>query len=238
MSDESVVTTTTTAPIIPKVDADTSETLVDRLVSRYGSANAALSVLADENFQYRTRHRDDQNKITEMQPLVVTKEEKNLLGEYRGYGTPSELKKLKEEYPQLQQQIKERDEKIVVSKAAQLAGFKETVLADQANSKKISLEIVKEEDGEEIAYAKFEGKDDTRMKLTEFAEKHLSDYILSLTAGNDARANGEEPSVTRVPRQVGNIPGQGSRQTNAAKAYLESTYRTPEQRDAEKSNAR
>ncbi len=245
MPEQETATTTTatpTTPITPKVEAADSNDLVDRLVQRYGNERAALAVLADENFQYRTRHRDDTNKIAQMTPFTLTQEEKNLFEQYKGLGTFDEVKKFKEEHPQLTQKIEDYENGKKIASVAKIAGYKESVLADQMKAKDIEVEVVVEGEGddeEEVAYAQFKGKKDSRMKLSEFAEKNLPDYIPALTASDDTRNGDKEtPTVVRVPRQVGNLKGQGSRKTNPAKAYIQSAYKTPAEVEAEKSNSK
>lgn len=233
------VTETTKVAITPAVDATSATDLADRLVQRYGSEKAALTVLADENFIYRNRHRDDQKELSDIRGLTVTKEEKELLGKYVALGTPVDLEKIKKDYPELQTKLKDADERVLFDTVGKLAGYNSKVLADQARSKKIVFEIVKEKvDGQdaEVPYAKFEGQDDSRLKVSEFAEKNLSEYIPSLTMTDDSHQNRQEPNVTKVPRQIGNR-GKVPNQTNPATAYIEAAYETPAQRKAAKSNA-
>lgn len=226
--------------IVPKVEANDSNDLVDRLVQRYGNERAALAVLADENFQYRTRHRDDQTRFEQQAPLLVTKEEKELLAQYKTLGTVVELEKFKKEHPELTAKIKDAEDLKLVSTAAGLVEYKDTVLADQMKSKGFVVEIVKEKNAEgedaEVPYAKFVGKDDSRMKLTEFAEKHLADYIPALTASDDARTGDNLSPVVIVPRQIGQKKSKAPA-NNPAKAYLTSTYKTPGEETASKSKA-
>lgn len=214
-------------------NANNPNDLVDRLVKRYGTADAALAVLADENFQYRDRHREDSERMDDMDENVVTKEDKEFLTKVKALGTVEELTTMKTEYPKLQEKVSEVEKRktfVDVAKAAEYLNV--DVLADLAKMKNFTVEVRTEgtgDDAKQVAYAKGPEQNAVPVLLNEFVEKNYKSYIPSLMdAGDDTGDADKGTAVIKVPRQIGNTKGKAPK-TDMAKSYLGATYKTPGQ---------
>lgn len=221
-------------PIVPKVDAANAADLVDRIVQRYGTERAALAVLADENFAYRDRHREEQEWRTNIMPRTLTAEQHADWVKYVALGKPDDLKTQVEKVPALELQAKEHNERALFLEVGQAAGMKPNVLQDLAKTKGFTVELRTEKvDGEDVkvAYAKGSGKDDQFIKLADYAEKHLKDYVPSLTAEDSSDRDTRTPVVPFVkqPQPVGKKDKAPKGEIEVVNQYLASAYKTPGQ---------
>lgn len=220
---------------------------VDRLVARYGSERNALQIIGDDNFNLRERHRTDTTQLNaltaqlgEFQSLGLKPEELKVIAALGK--KPEELKKIVEDHPVLLKKVADAEEQILMDEASKLLGYsKPKLLKKLSHDEEVgfTLEIATETvttDGKQevkrVPYVTGKAAGSAKMKLEDYANQHLTDYIPSLTAdaesGNSTERGSEK--IVPFPRQPtktekGKAPTAGQ----AALGYIESQYETPGQ---------
>lgn len=171
--------------------------------------------LKSENADRRQANADLEQKLKDAGvpegSVVLPKGDAEKYEAYKALGEPKDLTAKIEKADELQSEIAKRDREAAVRKAAQAAGYKESVLTDLSSSKGLTLEV-REEKGENdetrtVAYVKdADGKDSP---LKEYVEKNLADYVPALTADTD-RGQGSTGGTNFLAQQSSRTAGNGS----------------------------
>jgi hypothetical protein len=181
---------------------------LSRLVSRHNNDESeTIRHLLTENKNYRDQRKDLKDRIKELESkvpsedsVVLTKEDAQELATYRELGKVDDIKEVAGKVESLQGELSKRDRHDTFKQSAQLAGYKEAVLVDLAESKGLSVEIRDVEvDGERQKYpfAKFNNDENGELKpLNELIESSLGDYLPSLVIEDKSG-----PNSPKVPRQ-------------------------------------
>jgi hypothetical protein len=181
--------------------------VVERLIARFGSAEAALGVLAGENFSHRTTIRDLEARLAtagERAPkegqLVLSREQAAEFQAFQDLGKLDEVKQKLTDAEQLSAKLSAREYQDTIQEATKLAGFANgVVLGDLLRARGLKVEMKEETvDGKAVKapYVR-EGEGDP-LKLVTYIEEKAPDYKVALGA------NGGEPSKVR------RFPAQGS----------------------------
>lgn len=175
------------------------QSIADRLVARYGSAEAALARLAEENYEYREEKRtlkEQLDQATKKLPadgaIVLTGDDAKAFTAFQALNIPlAKVGDVVKERDAAKAQIAERDREAVVREAATLAGFtKPNVLAELAKTKNLHVEIREidvEKDGKtekrKVPHVRPADKTDAPLEaLDSFAKRELVDFLPALTA--------------------------------------------------------
>lgn len=199
----------TPAPAGKEFDIDGA---VQRLLAKHGNAERAMGYLLRDNQTYRKKNAELKAKIPAEGTLVLAGDDAKAWDEYKSLGKAGDLK------ASLQAALAERDQAKeeagslrraeTYKQAAELHGYKASVLADLIERKKLPVEV-KDEDVKgkpaKVAYVKDEvnGKP-VETKLTEYVEKNWPDYVPSLLAPPPKSPQGTPPrgdaNPTPIPR--------------------------------------
>lgn len=211
---------------------------LEGLKAKYGSAQAALAVLYDENHRLRGQRRELREKVTDLEAAhdgatVLTEDDAKAWAAYQELGKPDELKTQLEEAKGLRGKVAKTERTAQVAEAAKLAGWdgKEAVLGQLLGADdKVELreEMV---DGEavKVPYITPAGENQPAMKLTEHAEKAWKEFLPSLQAESGGEGGVEGTKGPEFPQQ--SPSGKAPRTDPAAKA-LGGRYKAPSERTA------
>lgn len=178
------------------------------LEAKFGSAQAALAQLYDENYKLRSDKRDLKKQLADAtlaeDAVVLTAEEAKVLEAYKALGKPEELKTSLDELGGLKTKVQQGDRAAMIAAAAKAAGWegKESVLVKLiADGDKIELrdETV---DGEtvKVPYITPAGEGSVPAKLADHATKEWAAFLPALGATDDEGGTGTEDG-TRFPGQ-------------------------------------
>lgn len=176
--------------------ADATQGIVDRLVTRYGTLEAALNVLAGENFEHRETIRTLNEKITGLEKsqvpngaLVLSADEKKVWDSIKAANIP--IEKIVERVKladTLEAQQREHDFGKLVDDGAAAVKFNASVLRGLLRDKGYSLELrdVLQTDGKTTAKMPYirKANDDKAAwePLATAAEREFKDYLPALKA--------------------------------------------------------
>ena len=198
-------TTTQAAPDLTKA--------VEGLLARHGDATAALRVLLGENYSHRDEIRALRGRLPAEGAIVLAGDDAKHWSAYRQLGTPADVRKAIEEGKTSATALGSLRKAETDRAAAEVAGFRSSVLATLA--KDLELEVVEEKskDGKAVTkVARVKGEGDTRTPLAEYAQQHWKDFLPSLKSEPERRAPGSPTG--RIERPV---PSSGAGQGNAPK---------------------
>lgn len=193
--------------------------VVASLVSRHGSAETALGVLAGENRDYRKRHRGDQetiqslrNKLPKEGGVVLTPEQAADYAAYTAMGKPSEVKAKVDKVATLEGELTVAKRKELIREVGAAVGYKPSVLEDRVNADGLHVELKDEQvdDGkggkvsQKVAYVRKAADANAQLEsLTVYAERSWVDYLPSLkaeaAAGNRGGNSGGPAGGVRLP---------------------------------------
>lgn len=172
------------------------------LVQRHGDANAAALLLYQENFQYRERLRQLQEQLQQVQQQLPPDGAVILQGDqltnwqaYQNLGTPDHF-----------QHLQQAQRELTILRAAQTAGYKDTVLATLLNPND-TLEIATPGDGKDpIAY--ITPQNGERAPLTDYAKQHWPDFLPALqtrpagTQFHQQHVGGGQPAPSLIEQRI------------------------------------
>lgn len=189
-----------------------------------GSERRALEQLGDETLQLRRKNQQLKQKLADAEKtkapdgaVILTGDDAKAWPEYQKLGKPTELAKQIEDGKSATARAATLEQERVHGEAAGLVGFKPSVLTRLATSEGFTVEVKEEHvDGKaaKVPYAKKTGDDKAQpVKLTEFAEQHLKDFLPALTA-DDASDRSSGPRKGGDPyipqRRETGTPGGGT----------------------------
>lgn len=203
------------APTPPKAhDRRDVDDVVTELVGKYGGERAALRVLADQQLDYRREKRELTGRLPKDGERVLTAAEAKEWDAFTALG-----KKAKDVTTALAERDALATENAgikaerVTAEAAQIAGYKPSVLAKLAKTEGFRVEVRDEKDGDATKRAAFavvgDGEDAKATPLTEYAAASLADFLPALAA--EPNGSGPAPRATGAP-----IPPQPPRGTAPA----------------------
>lgn len=173
-----------------------------QIMERYnGDAMRVAEKLADalgDNYGYREQLRTLKSEVETLKAKVVPDDAVVLTGDdkahwqvYRELGKPDEVQARLGERDKLNDELTtlKRDE--LLRDAAQVAGYKFSVLKDRASGLNVELRDVTE-DGKTVKRAVVK-TESGEQPLSEYAERHWGDYLPAL------RANAATPAATGTP---------------------------------------
>ena len=163
-----------------------------------GDAARAITQLVRENYKARVKLRELKARLES--GALVAKEDAEALEEYRKLGSLDEIRARLAKADELQGQLEGLEWEQKAREAAEVVGFKPSVLAELARPKGLTFEI-REMEGSKTAFVI--AADGTETELAAFAETHLKEFLPAL------KADGESPA----PRQkwVEQKPGSGGK---------------------------
>lgn len=186
-----------------------AQSIADRLVARYGNADAALAVLSQENFEYREEKRTLKEQLDAAKAQGLKDGEVKLsAADAKAYAAfqalnlaPEKISEALTERDAVKATLAERDRAAEIHAMATAAGFKASVLTDLAKTKGLHLELretqVQKADGstetQKVPHVRYAAKTDAALEpLAAFATRELADYLPSLaaTAGAGATSQG------------------------------------------------
>jgi hypothetical protein len=173
---------------------------VEGLISRHGDPTAALRVLMGENYASRDRIRELTARLPAGSSLVLDGDDVKHWNTYKQLGTPGDLKKSLDAGQQFEAEAGGFRKAELVRSAAEVHGFKPSVLGTLARDLDIEIAEAKGKDGKPVRVAVVRGEGDSKTPLTEYAEAHWADFLPSLRADPAARPVGT-PTLQR-PRTV------------------------------------
>lgn len=188
------------------------------ILNRYGKNEEAALRLAElyaeaQNEMWRVRERNrtlkqERDELKAKQPadgmVVIAKEDAALLENYRALGAPAEVKKAIDANGTATAELASLKREKALARAADVAGFKVTVLTTLAGDLDIQI---KDKDGKPHAVVV---KDGTETPLADYATSAWADFLPALkqqpAAGAPdinagARGNGNTPLITDDERR-------------------------------------
>lgn len=189
------------------------------IISKYGTAELAISALGDENVGYRERHKTDveliqrlQNRIKEAPEVaeggrILTEAETKEFDELKKFGTSVEVKKKIEDGTAALAKVAEREAADGISAVAKIAnngeGWNSEALTELA--KKYDLTLTVEErkvNGELTKIAMVTPKGETKaVELEEYVEKNLKLWKPALEASEEGEDDKGEEVFTPTIKQ-------------------------------------
>lgn len=161
--------------------------------------------LLSDNSQLREQRRTLRQEVTDLKgkqapegARILLADEAPLWDAYTALGKPDDIKRGLEERQASAERLAQRDRQDAIAQAAEAAGYKAGVLAQLAGAQPITVKDEgKDKDRKAVAYiADAEGKEH---RLTDYAEKHWTDFLPSLAPkqagdGVGSPANGKRPA--------------------------------------------
>lgn len=179
----------------------------ENLVARHGDPTAALLVLLGENFKEREKVRELSGRLPREGALVLEGDDAKHWSTYRQLGAPGDIRKALEAGKQHEAEAGNFRRAEVVRSAAEVTGFKASVLATLARDLEIEIEET-EEGGKAVREAVVKGEGGERVSLLKYAESRWPDFLSSLKMEAAPRVG--TPTVPR-PRTVPAGTGQQAR---------------------------
>ena len=176
---------------------------VEGLIARHGDSTAALRVLLGENHTYRDQIRELKGRLPPEGSRILQGEDARHWDTYRQLGNPGDLRKSLEAGKQYEAEVAGFRRAAILRDAAELSGFRPSVLSLAARDLEIEIADEKGKDGKAVRVAYVKGEGDTREDLQAYAEAHWGELLPSL------RAAQERPVGT--PRAGGMPPGSPPR---------------------------
>lgn len=185
----------------PPQDKDKGPDLVkavENLLAKHGGPDRALSVLLSENYEYRDQIRDLKKQLPAAGSIVLSGDDVKAWETYTGLGKPTEVRKALEDGQRAATEATSLRKAGLVRDAAELHGFKPTVLATLVEKLDIVIVDGKGKDGKPVREAHIKGEGDSTTPLPEFAEKHWGEFLPAL------RPESKSPPKGTPPRFNGN----------------------------------
>jgi hypothetical protein len=195
----------------PVTDRDKAPDLVkavEGLIARHGDSTAALRVLLGENYTAREKIRELTNRLPPEGSRVLQGEDAKHWETYRQLGNPGDLRKALEAGKQYEAEVGAFRKAELVRAAAEVTGFKPSVLALAARDLEIEIQDQKDKGGKAIRVAVVKGLGEAAkdIPLTEYAEANWKDLLPSLRIAEERsigtpRAGGMPPRPVPSPAQ-------------------------------------
>lgn len=186
----------------PTADPKTPDLVkaVEGLIAKHGDSTAALRVLLAENHGYRDQLREAKAKLPADGSLVLVGDEAKDWGTYRQLGKPSELRKAIEEGSTATAERDALRKAGTLREAAELHGYKPSVLQTLADKLDVGFADIKGQDGKTtrkavVKLADADGKA-VETPLDDYAAKHWQDFLPALKT----EAVGVKPPLGTPPR--------------------------------------
>lgn len=211
MADEQVIESKDAPPNPPppaeaKVGKVPDASSAENLIARHGSAVAAVLTLMNENHKERESIRELRSKLPPEGSRILLGEDVKHWEAYRQLGSPSDLRKSLDAGKQYEAEVGNYRRAEVIRSAAEVTGFKVSVLTLAARDLEIEIEEQKGKDGKAIRVAVVKGEGDTRTALRDYAEANWKDLLPSLRIAEERsigtpRAGGMQPRPVPSPAQ-------------------------------------
>lgn len=185
------------------------------LAKMNNDASAVAQKLYDDNRSLRIKLRDARGNAKPDDGIVLQGDDVRAWADYTALGKAGDLKAALAERDRFRDEAEGLRKAEVTKQAAEIHGYKASVLGDLIDRKKLHVEVKDETvkgKPARVAYVKDEadGKP-LEMKLTDYAEKHWSEYLPSLqiaparpSPGTPPRGNvsGAPPYLPEKPRPL------------------------------------
>lgn len=202
--------------------------VVDGLISRYKGARNAVAVLAADNLLLRRYRRYAKGKATLEDVQAIAPEGTIVLGgddakqvqALRALGkSPEEIKKALERVPELEREIKVRDDRARLDDVARSYGYKAGVLGKLVETEGLAIVEVKDEKDDKgetkrKAYVrKADKKDAAPVELEKFIsdDETLKDFLPALRTTDESNGGAPTPFPRQSPSQGGGAPKGGGK---------------------------
>jgi len=187
--------------------------VVDRLINRFGGAEAALGVVAGENFSYRKSIRDLEAKLATVGAkapkdgqLVLSREQAADWEAYQKLGKPSEVAEVVAKKEALESEVAEVRHQAMLDEALEAAGLRnKTVLGEVLKARGLVLEM-KDETVEgktvKVPFVRPAAEENgASEKLLDYIDSKAADYKVVLTGAAPSTNGGGVPR--RFPATTG-----------------------------------
>ena len=197
-----------------KTEREPRTELADRMIAKYGTASAALAVVVGENYDLRDWRRNAESTIAELKKskpkdgaVVLSADDAKAFAEFQALGlNPADVRSGLTERDTLKGQVAETTLKDLAHDAAKAAGYTNgRVLFEQVKSRGLALSMKDETvNGAtvRVPYVTPSGEGQQAVRLGEYVDRELSDYIPALRAGAGAASsngNGRAGTGSGVP---------------------------------------
>jgi hypothetical protein len=195
----------------PASQGDPAEGWKALLAKMNNDATAVAQKLYDDNRTLRIKLRDARGNAKPDDGLVLQGDDVQAWNEYRALGKAGDLKQAIAERDRFRDEADGLRRAEVHKQAAEVHGYKASVLSDLIDKEKLPIEVKDEKvNGKpaRVAYVKHaddKGKE-VETKLPDYAEKHWSDYLPSL-----APTAAPPPGTPRRGTTSGPPPGPTSK---------------------------
>lgn len=225
-----IINTSTTPDPQRQQEQTPTQAAVAACIARYRGAENAVAELMAQTYRLRRGKRIIEGKATPDEIRAVLPEGFSLLSKdeaaefaaFRALGKLDEVKSKVENEAKLKNQLSEQAREAIHRDAAEATGFAPAVLTKIAKSEGLHIEVRDETvDGKVVKKAfarKADKANDPLMPLTEYAEKHLAEFLPALKATGN---NQQQTSGVRMPAQQQSKPGQQQQgPTDKASAFI------------------
>jgi hypothetical protein len=166
-------------------------------VARHGDAERALGYFLRDNRKYRKDNGELKAKLPPEGAVVLAGDDARAWAEYTSLGKAGDLKAALAERDRFRDEAEGLRRAEVHKQAAEIHGYRASVLGDLVERKKLHVEVKDETvkgKPARVAYVRDEvdGKP-LEMKLTDYAEKHWSEYLPSLRVAPARPSPGTPP---------------------------------------------
>jgi hypothetical protein len=178
-------TPTPTPSPTPKEDDFDVQAAVQQLLAKHGNAERALGYLLRDNQGYRKKNAELKAKVPDDKAVVLAGDDAKAWDEYRALGKAGDLKEALAERDRFRDEASGLRRAEVHKQAAEVHGYKASVLSDLIERDRLPIEVREEKVGTKtarVAYVKHaddKGKE-VETRLPDYAEKHWLDYLPSL----------------------------------------------------------
>ena len=161
--------------------------VLNGLVAKHGGESGALKTLIGENFDLRTKNRDLRAKLPAEGSVVLAKTDADELAAYRGLNlSPKDLAAALSDGNQAKADLATLRTADTVRQAADLAGYKPTVLTTLVKASGVELAITEADDPKggaaKVRTVTVKDGDSKPVELGKYAEAHWTDHLPALKA--------------------------------------------------------
>lgn len=184
-------------------DGDNREILgkLQKLIDKQGGDSGAVALeLYQENFRLRERNRQLREQIPAEGTVILSKDQAEQWQAYQNLGAPKDLEQAIKDRDQAQGDLAQVRRSSAIREAADLAGYKASVLAglDTQAGGTLAYEVREvEEDGAKQRVAYVKDGDTEAVPLAQYAENKWGDFLPAL------KLEGAQRPGTPYPTQTG-----------------------------------
>lgn len=194
--------------------------LVADAVAKHGDQTSALKSLVADNYALRDDLKTARAKLPKDGTRVIEGDDLKHFDAYREIGTPSDIRKTKEERDALAAENATFKAEKLHGQAASLSGMNPHVLHRLATQDKVEVVILdaKDKAGKDVRVAHVKGEGDKTTPLSDYAEKNWAEFLPSLKPSG-AKTTETRPNAT--PSRTEFNPLLGAHQTPETPAPMD-----------------